>query len=363
MNRRWHPAELNMTATSQDSYAALGKEVSVSQIDHELHALWEQDEARTNASLMNLVVYSEKPGSLLENSGIINGLTRDNACRAILVEIAREEAASLRAWITAHCHLSHGQKSVCCEQISFRLTGRVTGRFRNTVFSHLNSDLPLIFWWQGELSDVFTERLASVMDRLIVDSSLWADTKSSFARILEALRSNPSLVVQDLAWTRCWQYRVGIASLFDDSVAQNALERIERVHIRHDPKNRNTGLQMLSWLAVQAGWKPLTHEAFESKTGRPIRVCIESAADSAPLGLVELSSSDALIRVAHEKHSQHLQREIVSGDYHVSSLSPADPVASADLVAQQLSRGGKNSLFLKILPMFLERLSPSSCHG
>ncbi|MFN7343291.1 MAG: glucose-6-phosphate dehydrogenase assembly protein OpcA, partial [bacterium] len=112
-------------------------------------------------------VYSEKSGSLLENSRIINELTRDNACRAILVEIDRNEAASLRAWITAHCHLSHGQKSVCCEQISFRLTGRVTGRFRNTVFSHLNSDLPLVFWWQGELSDVFTERLASVMDRLI----------------------------------------------------------------------------------------------------------------------------------------------------------------------------------------------------
>jgi glucose-6-phosphate dehydrogenase assembly protein OpcA len=345
-----------MSATLTDPYAELGKEVSVSQIDHELHALWEQDEARTNASLMNLVVYSEKSGSLLENSRIINDLTRDNACRAILVEINREEAASLRAWITAHCHLSHGQKSVCCEQISFRLTGRVTGRFRNTVFSHLNSDLPLIFWWQGELSDVFTERLASGMDRLIVDSSLWADTKISFTRIVEALRANPSLVVQDLAWTRCWQYRVGIASLFDDSVAQTALDRIERVHIRHDPNNRNTGLQILSWLAVQAGWKSLANGDFEAKSGKKIQVQIESSPDSAPLGLVELSSPDTCVRVSHEKNASHLQREIVSGDYHVSSLSPADPIPSADLVAQQLSRGGKNSLFLKILPTFLELL-------
>lgn len=346
--------------TTTDPYAELGKEVPVSQIDHELHALWEQDEARTNASLMNLVVYSEKPGSLLENSRIINDLTRDNACRAILVEIARDEDASLRAWITAHCHLSHGQKSVCCEQISFRLTGRVTGRFRNTVFSHLNSDLPLIFWWQGELSEVFTERLASVMDRLIVDSSCWTDPQAGFGKISEASEEHTGLVVQDLAWTRCWQFRVGIAALFDDSMAQSALGEISKVRIVHSPTNRNTAVQVLAWLAVQADWKNLGSSAFENKQGRRIQAVIECEENSAPLGLVELSSEKTVVHVSREKNSTHLLREIVSDDYHVSSLSPADPEASADLVAQQLSRGGKNSLFLKILPQFLSLLAQSS---
>ncbi len=345
-----------MSTTLTDKYAELGKEVSISEIDLELHKLWEQDNARTNASLMNLVVYSEKSGSLLENSLIINDLTRDNACRAILVEIVREEAASLRAWITAHCHLSHGQKSVCCEQISFRLTGRVPGRFRNTVFAHLNSDLPLIFWWQGELSDVFTERLASVMDRLIVDSSGWRQPQNSFLRILEALSASPSLVVQDLAWTRCWQFRVGIASLFDDIVAQSALDHIEKIHIKHGSSNRNTALQLLAWLSVQAGWKLRGNYTFEAKGGRKIQAQIESSEDSAPIGLVELSCGKTKVRVSHEKGSTHQLREIESGDYHVTSLSPADPEPSADLVAQQLSRGGKNSLFFKILPTFLELL-------
>ncbi len=345
-----------MSTTLTDKFVELGKEVSISQIDLELRKLWEQDEARTNASLMNLVVYSEKSGSLLENSRIINDLTRDNACRAILVEIDREEAASLRAWITAHCHLSHGQKSVCCEQISFRLTGRVPGRFRNTVFAHLNSDLPLIFWWQGELSDVFTERLASVMDRLIVDSSLWRDTQISFARIREALKANPSLVVQDLAWTRCWQFRVSIASLFDDIVAQSALDHIDKIHIKHGTSNRNTALQLLAWLSVQAGCKLRGNYTFESKGGHKIQAYIEASEIAAPIGLVELSCGKTTVRVSHEKGSTHLLREIESGDYHVTSLSPADPLPSADLVAQQLSRGGKNSLFFKILPTFLELL-------
>jgi glucose-6-phosphate dehydrogenase assembly protein OpcA len=345
-----------MTTTLTDPYAELGKEVPVSQIDHELHTLWEQDDARTNASLMNLVVYTEKEGGLLENSRIISALTRENACRAILVEINRNEEASLRAWITAHCHLSHGQKYVCCEQISFRLTGRVTGRFRNTVFAHLNSDLPLIFWWQGELSEVFTERLTSVMDRLIVDSSRWTDAKAGFARIAEATEGNTGLVVQDLAWTRCWQYRVGIAGLFDDAVAQTILGKSAEIRIRHSPENRNTGVQLLAWLAVQAGWKTSGKGAFETREGHRIEAEIESSADSAPLGLVEISSGGTCVRISRDKGSAYLLREIESGDYKVRSLSPADPEASEALVAEQLSRGGKNSLFLKILPTFLELL-------
>ncbi len=292
----------------------------------------------------------------MENSRIINDLTRENACRAILVEIAREEEASLRAWITAHCHLSHGQKSVCCEQISFRLTGRVTGRFRNTVFSHLNSDLPLVFWWQGELSDVFTERLASVMDRLIVDSSTWADPRKADSPA-SARRSmaTTALVVQDLAWTRCWQFRVGIAGLFDDTVAQTILGKIEKVHIRHSPGNRNTALQILAWLAVQAGWKRTGGLAFETKEGQPIGGGDRDAARTPRLSASSSSPPEKPSSASSGKRAPtHLLREIVSGDYHVSSLSPADPETPDGLVAQQLSRGGKNSLFLKILPVFLD---------
>ena len=112
----------------------LGIEVPVSAIDGELRKLWEQDDARTNASLMNLVVYSEKAGALIENSNIIRDLTREHACRAILVGIDRNEPKpTLRAWITAHCHLADGRKSVCCEQIAFYLTGRVTGRAVGTA--------------------------------------------------------------------------------------------------------------------------------------------------------------------------------------------------------------------------------------
>ena len=334
----------------------LGIEVPVASIDRELRKLWEQDEARTNASLMNLVVYSEKPGALIENSEIIRELTREHACRAILVGIDRNEPKpSLRAWITAHCHLADGRKSVCCEQIAFHLTGRVTGRFRNTVFSHLNSDLPLIFWWQGELSEILTERLVSVMDRLVIDSSSWADPAASFAMIEEASQSNPDLVIQDHAWTRSWQFRVGIASLFDDPMAQAALPDISDVEITCHPDHRNTSLQVLAWLAVQAGWKDRKSgdsPTFESSAGKTISVAMHTDPAGPPLSTLIIRAGSVTVKVTQKPGASHVERQVETPTYKATSLSPIDPTTPAELVATQLARGGKNSLYQKILPRF-----------
>lgn len=339
----------------------LGIEVPVSAIDRELRKLWEQDDARTNASLMNLVVYSEKAGALIANSEIVRELTREHACRAILVAIDRDEPEpSLRAWITAHCHLADGRKSVCCEQISFLLTGRVTGRFRNTVFAHLNSDLPLVFWWQGELSDILTERLVSVMDRLVIDSSSWADPAAAFEKLEESAQSNPELVIQDHAWTRSWQFRVGIASLFDDVAAQQALPEIDSVEIIYHPDHRNSALQILAWLAVQAGWcnrHSADGFAFESSAGHPIAVTLKTDSAAPPLSAVTLRAKNVTVHVCQKAGSSHVERHLEAAGYKATSLSPIDPTTPAALVAVQLARGGKNSLYQKILPRFRAMLT------
>jgi len=336
-----------------DTCPELGIEVPVGSIEKELRKLWEQDDAQTNATLMNLAVYCEDQGSLVKNSKIIQELTSEHACRAILIEInGRSDEASLHAWITAHCHMAGGKKSVCCEQVAFRLTGRVTGRFRNTVFSHLNSDLPLVFWWQGELSDVFTERLVAVMDRLIIDSSAWKNPAAAFDLIDEASQANGDLVLQDLAWTRSWQFRVGIAGLFDDPVAQAALPSVESVEIIHHPAHRNSALQMLAWLSVQAGWETGSASKFSTKSGAEISVSLKADEASAPLGKVKLKAGDVSVSVSREAGASHVSRKIRGPGYLANSLSPADPDVDSELVALQLSRGGKNSLYQKVLPRF-----------
>ena len=99
-----------MSDYADNDYAmALGKEVAIADVDKELHLLWEEDKASTNASLINLAVYSEQRGAIIKNSEHVQIITREHACRAILIGIDRNNPdASIRAWITAHCHLSHG---------------------------------------------------------------------------------------------------------------------------------------------------------------------------------------------------------------------------------------------------------------
>ncbi len=337
----------------------LGMEVKVSEIDKALHQLWEQDEARTNASLMNLVVFSEKPGALLENSNIVRELTREHACRAILTEVDRSiEEPTIRAWITAHCHLAEGQKTVCCEQIAFHLTGVVTGRFRNTVFAHLNSDLPLILWWQGEISDLLSERLAVVIDRLIVDSAEWEEPAKSFERIESASSDHP-ITLHDHEWSRSWQFRLGIANLFDDPLARQALPDIQRIELTHHQNHRNCALQLLAWLAEQAGWKDhpmMSSFSFQTAEGRDIEVVLNPQEGGPPLKSIRLEMNGVSAIVRQCPNGAHIERRIEAGEHEASSLSPADPLSPQELVGQQLSRGGSNSLFRKILPRFRKLL-------
>jgi glucose-6-phosphate dehydrogenase assembly protein OpcA len=348
----------------------LGQEVPVASIDKELRKLWDDDDVHTNASLINLVTCSEQVGSLRQNSAIIRELTREHACRAILVEFDRTvEIPSIRAWITAHCHLIAGKKSVCCEQIAFAFTGRVTGRFRNTVFGHLNSDLPLVFWWQGGLSDVFRERLSSVIDRLVIDSSSWADPAADFARLNDAVASSTlDLVVQDLAWTRTWQYRLSLAGMFDDPLALSALPEMSEVRIIHHPQHRSSALQLLAWISVQASWRSgldlaATHDGtaetfpMESKSGTQIVATLVADPAAAPISLLELTAPQITLKLSRAAGAAHLIREQITPGKTQTSLAPADPDDDAGLVGAQLARGGKNTLYRKVLPRFLELLA------
>src|ERR1041385_3250381 len=106
------------------SNTPVGVPVEIGRIEKELKKIWEESEGgMTRASLMNLAVYSEEPGSLEKNTRLLAQLAENHACRAIVIYAdcdAKEN--SVQAWINAHCHVSRaGSKQVCSEQISFSL--------------------------------------------------------------------------------------------------------------------------------------------------------------------------------------------------------------------------------------------------
>src|SRR6266581_5944167 len=134
--------------TAIETYS-LGIPVEIGKIDQELKKLWEQGEgAMTRASLVNLAVYSETPGSLEKNTQLIAKIAENHACRAIVIDAdCKAKENRVEAWISAHCHISHaGSKQICSEQLSFLLEGRSANLLPNIVFSQLDSDLPLCLW-------------------------------------------------------------------------------------------------------------------------------------------------------------------------------------------------------------------------
>lgn len=365
-------SEEEMVIELEGGRLELGREVAIGEIDCELRRLWEADSARTKASLMNFAIYSEVSGALEKNSVLIRELTRENACRAILVGLDRlVSKVTTRAWITAHCHLAGGSKAVCCEQIAFALTGKSIGRLRNVVFAHLMSDLPLVFWWQGELSPRFVERLYSEVDRLIIDSSEWANPAASYERISEALEeTRGQMVLHDLEWSRSCQVRQGLASIFDEPVAQRALPGVSRVRIVHHPKHRCAALQLLAWLADRCGWTEATElglelapdqcsgegHGFERPGGGGVCAVLEADVEGAPIGRLELDGEGFSVSIARLPGEQRLSLQRVIDECEVSSLVPADADDPVALVGGQLERGGRNSVFVGVLPRFLEVL-------
>jgi glucose-6-phosphate dehydrogenase assembly protein OpcA len=349
-----------------DNDLMLGLEVPVEKIERELRLLWEADEARTNASLMNLAVYSEDSGALAKNSEIIREITREHACRALLIGLDRNvEEVSVKAWITAHCHLANGHKSVFCEQIAFHLTGHSKGRFRNTIFAHLQSDLPLIFWWQGNLSNIFSEGLYRRIDRLVIDSSSWDDHEISFGKINDAIQQ-VNLVVQDLAWTRTYHFRLAVASFYDDREVAKSLESVNQIKLVVDTKYFTSGLQLLAWFIVMAGWKrsqdlisDREHHGsyrFITKEGNLVDAEITFQENSAPISKFEIISDDVVMCVSRDEGGKYLRHQLRCGNHEIDLHGPADSDSCAELVTDQLSRGGKNSLFKRILPTFVDLL-------
>jgi len=85
-----------------------GLPVEIGKIDRELKRLWQEGEgAATRASLINFAVYCEGAGAMRETTDIISQITRDHACRAILIGLDPAPPGSgVEACISAHCHLS-----------------------------------------------------------------------------------------------------------------------------------------------------------------------------------------------------------------------------------------------------------------
>lgn len=342
------------------SYEKLGALVAFPDIDRELNKLISTDGSSVRASLMNLVVFSAKKKSLIRNQMLVQDILLEHACRALIVELNVNAGDNKSyAWITAHCRLRGGDKTVCNEQIAFLLNGHVRGRIPNTVFAHLDSDLPLVFWWQGELSYVFRPRLYKRMNRFIFDSAEWEEPHLGYKRVLDARADcDKHLILHDLEWARTFHLRSALSMMFDEKPALHILSNIERIRIVYNPAFRMAAVLLLTWISRQVNL------SFKSRQGNRLRfitlsgriVEFDFVSDENVFLVSELSFhvNGYHLSLIRDSNSPLLEWNIDLADCKMTRMMPADPVDEQSLVAGQLARGGSNSVFNELMGDVME---------
>jgi glucose-6-phosphate dehydrogenase assembly protein OpcA len=357
------------------AFELLGEEVEISRIEKALQALFAggsdaDHDGIARASLINLALYNENPAELEQDAAVLAELTSETACRSLLIHAdTRAAVTGARAWVQAHCQIDrNGAKSVCTEQISFFLTGHSSGLLRNAVLAHLDSDLPLAFWWRGEFSDAFEEGLYSRIDRLLFDSEGWASPRNPFLRLLECQRGTSSpYVMHDLAFTRMNSIRHAIANAFDRPLVARELGSLSEVTIRYANGFRMSALYLAAWTAARLE----TGIDAGISTSREI-VCLPckglrkgfrirlAELDPARLGTVEVDFEMGGTRVEISRcQTRDFIRTLTkreNADTQEDWL-PARRMHDAALVADILNRAGRNRTHGQILPVVLELLA------
>jgi glucose-6-phosphate dehydrogenase assembly protein OpcA len=337
---------------------APGIPVEIGKIDRALKKLWTDNEGvKTRASLINLAIYSEAPGSLPQNTEIISKITENHACRAIVIGADPEGKENrVDAWISAHCHVSgSGSKQVCSEQLSFLLEGPSARLLPNIVFSHLDSDLPFYLWWQGEFHDPMDPQLWAWVDRVIYDSQKWNAFDGQMKRVETAqAEAQQRIILCDLNWTRLYQIRLALAQFFDHPASHRHLREIESVEIDFAPAYRSTALLLTGWLAGQLEWtieKSSKNNAlvFGDESEKTISVSLNETAGE-PISRCFLKCGSIELRVGHSKSGDLLN--VSAGAPGQPALNQPMPASSNDpteLMKEELMRCGWHRVYLRAM--------------
>jgi glucose-6-phosphate dehydrogenase assembly protein OpcA len=339
----------------------LGEEVALKHVDKAVRALWADETAgKTRASLMNFGIYGEDAAALERNTQLLGNITREHSCRALLIHNNPSESTpSARAWVTAHCQLYDGKRSVCCEQLSFVLEGGQADEIRNLLFSHVESDLPLVLWWQGELSGRLDERLYSVLDGLIVDSSQWKKPVESFQRLLSARESRTArFTLGDLSWMRSHVMRLTLASAFQNGVLRATLPQMNSLRVVHAPGNATGALLLAAWIGTQLKARLKLNGKrlfFVRQDAAELEVTLaEGVADGCPLQCMELKGPESSVSIQRKTGCGFVQARSERHGTVDESVQPAPKDDDAELIVDQLSRFGGSTRYFETLPLFMQ---------
>ena len=237
-------------------------------IEQELHALWRPDrqgQAATSSGLqrnytLNLVVYAQNLDSSREADAVLRELTPIHPGRYIrLCPAPASEVAPLHHHVASHCAYNPERKTeICCDIITLEAKASLLAELYGLTLSLLVSDLPVEFWWLGDLplASPFFRKLATDADRVWVDSSRFLRPQEAMAHLASSWeRTFPNTVLADLNWVRFERWRHLIAELFDGEWTPY-LWQIQELAIEYGEGTQPTRSFLLAcWIAARLGWR------------------------------------------------------------------------------------------------------------
>jgi hypothetical protein len=148
---------------------------------------------------------------------VLAGLQQRHPSRAILLlpdADAGEDAIDAELAIRSFS-LGHAARNTYSEVITLRLRGARAAAPASIVAPLLIPDLPAFLRWRGRpaFGEAYFERLAELVDRVVVDSSEWPDVPQAYAGLAGLFDRT---AVSDIAWRRSLGFRWELAHLWPD---------------------------------------------------------------------------------------------------------------------------------------------------
>jgi glucose-6-phosphate dehydrogenase assembly protein OpcA len=193
-----------------------GEDVSIAQIERELARLRDasaEEGAQPNlrTSVMTHIAWAPTEWQT-EAEETLAGMAERHPSRTLLLVPKPDDPEGLDAQVSLRC-FSLGDRSICGEVIELALRGQLSQAPASIVLPLLISDLPVFLRWRGQppFGDGDLEQLVEIADRLVVDSTEWAELPAAYGRLAELFERT---AVSDIAWARTERWRSLLASLW-----------------------------------------------------------------------------------------------------------------------------------------------------
>ena len=209
-----------------------------------------------------------EPGLVERAKDVLARVAPAHPSRTLLVTWRSSEVSAITADVALH-RAPGG--SACGDAIAVEATGSAREWLPENVDRLALPDLPICVWWVGDLPDYdrLFDRMAKLGDVVIVNSGEM-DLRDLEKLSGVASRGRETCAMSDLTWIRLRPLQELVARFFDDPVARQCVQALDRVTIEFSPRDdekdvasTQAGL-LFGWMANALS---LRHEGVQWKRG------------------------------------------------------------------------------------------------